>query len=112
MTIWEGYPAAKAALAVSCFVIFTELFPKNYVRGSTGAATIRALSALRAIYWCGFLVLIPLNFLTNLIVRIFGGKPTSAQDTLVSPEVLETLDNVGDSQEILEPEEREMISVS
>ena len=110
MTIWENYPVVNAALAVACFVIFTELFPKNYVRGSTGVATIRALSTLRAIYWCGFLVLIPLNFLANLIVRIFGGTATSAQDTLVSPEVLETLDSVGDSQEILEPEEREMIS--
>ena len=109
MTFWK-YPVANAALAVGCFVVFTELFPKNYVQGSTGAATIRALSALRAIYWCGFLVLIPLNFLANLIVRIFGGKAMSAQDTLVSPEVLETLDSVGDSQEILEPDEREMIS--
>ena len=109
MTFWK-YPVANAALAVGCFVVFTELFPKNYVQGSTGAATIRALSALRAIYWCGFLVLIPLNFLANLIVRIFGGKATSAQDTIVSPEVLETLDSVGDSQEILEPDEREMIS--
>lgn len=110
MTIWQEYPVANAALAVACFVIFTELFPKNYVRGSTGGATIRALSALRAIYWCGFLVLIPLNFLANLIVRIFGGKTAPVQDSLVSPEVLETLDSVGDSQEILEPEEREMIS--
>ena len=110
MTFWETYPIASAALAVACFVIFTELFPKNYVQGSTGAATIRALSALRAIYWGGFIVLIPLNFLANLIVRIFGGKATSPQDTLVSPEVLETLDNVADSQEILEPDDREMIS--
>ena len=110
VTLWEEYPIASAALAVASFVVFTELFPKNYVRGSTGAATIRALSALRAIYWCGFFVLIPLNFLANFIVRIFGGKATSAQDTLVSPEVLETLDSVGDSQEILEPDEREMIS--
>ncbi|MDE0682570.1 MAG: hemolysin family protein [Candidatus Poribacteria bacterium] len=110
MTFWKTYSVASAALAVACFVIFTELFPKNYVRGSTGAATIRALSALRAIYWCGFLVLIPLNFLANLIVRIFGGKATSAQDTLVSPEVLETLDNVADSQDILEPDDREMIA--
>ena len=109
MTFWK-YPVANAALAVACFVVFTELFPKNYVQGSTGAATIRALSALRAIYWSGFLVLIPLNFLANLIVRIFGGKTTSAQDTLVSPDVLETLDNVADSQEILEPDDREMIS--
>ena len=111
MTFWDNkYPIANAALAVACFVVFTELFPKNYVRGSTGAATIRALSALRAIYWCGFIVLIPLNFLANLIVRIFGGKATSAQDPLVSPDVLETLDNVAGSQELLEPDDREMIS--
>ncbi len=111
MTFWGSkYPLANAALAVACFVVFTELFPKNYVQGSTGAATIRALSVLRAVYWCGFIVLIPLNFLANLIVRIFGGKVTSAQDTLVSPEVLETLDNVAGSQELLEPDDREMIS--
>ena len=111
MTFWDNkYPIVNAALAVACFVVFTELFPKNYVQGSTGAATIRALSALRAIYWCGFIVLIPLNFLANLIVRIFGGKATSAQNTLVSPDVLETLDNVADSQELLEPDDREMIA--
>ena len=111
MTFWEyQYPVANAALAVACFVVFTELFPKNYVQGSTGDTTIRALSVLRALYWGGFLVLIPLNFLANLIVRVFGGKVTTAQDSLVSPEVLETLDNVADSQEILEPDDREMIS--
>ena len=106
---WE-YPIANAALAVVCLVIFAELFPKNYVQGSTGEATIRALSVLRAIYWGGFIVLIPLNFVANLLVRVFGGNVTSAQDSLVSPEVLETLDNVADSQEILEPDDREMIS--
>lgn len=109
MTFWK-YPVANAALAVVCFVIFTELFPKNYVQGSTGETTIRALSVLRAIYWGGFIVLIPLNFVANLLVRVFGGKVTSAQDSLVSPEVLETLDNVADSQEILEPDDREMIA--
>ena len=109
MTFWK-YPVANAALAVVCFVIFTELFPKNYVRGSTGEGTIRALSVLRAIYWGGFIVLIPLNFVANLLVRVFGGKVTSAQDNLVSPEVLEILDNVVDSQEILEPDDMEMIA--
>ena len=109
MTFWK-YPAVNAALAVVCLVIFTELFPKNYVQGSTGEATIQALSVLRTIYWGGFLVLIPLNFVANLLVRVFGGKVTSAQDSLVSPEVLETLDNVADSQEILEPDDREMIA--
>ena len=109
MTFWK-YPVANAVLAVVCLVIFTELFPKNYVQGSTGDATIQALSVLRAVYWGGFLVLIPLNFVSNFLVRVFGGKVTSAQDSLVSPEVLETLDNVADSQEILEPDDREMIA--
>ena len=109
MTFWK-YPVVNAAVAVVCLVIFTELFPKNYVQGSTGDATIQALSVLRAVYWGGFLVLIPLNFVANFLVRVFGGKVTSAQDSLVSPEVLETLDNVADSQEILEPDDREMIA--
>ena len=109
LTFWK-YPVANAALAVVCFVIFTELFPKNYVRGSTGEGAIRALSVLRAIYWGGFIVLIPLNFVANLLVRVFGGKAPSAHDSLVSPEVLEILDNVVDSQEILEPDDMEMIS--
>lgn len=109
MTFWK-YPAANAALAAVCLVIFTELFPKNYVQGSTGDATIQALSVLRAVYWGGFLVLIPLNFVANLLVRVFGGKVPSAQDSLVAPEVLEALDNVADSQEILEPDDREMIA--
>ncbi len=109
LTFWN-YPVANAALAVVCLVIFTELFPKNYVQGSTGDAAIQALTVLRTVYWGGFLVLIPLNFVAKLLVRVFGGKVTSAQDSLVSPEVLETLDNVADSQEILEPADREMIA--
>lgn len=109
MTFWE-HPVLNAVLAVVLLVIFTELFPKNYVQGSSAGATIQALRVLRAVYWGGFLILIPLNFLANLVVRVFGGKLTSAQDSLVSPEVLETLDNVADSQEILEPDDREMIS--
>jgi CBS domain containing-hemolysin-like protein len=43
-------------------------------------------------------------------VRILGGKVQTEQDSIVSPEELETVVNVGDSQEILEAEEREMIS--
>lgn len=108
-TFWENR-ILSGGLAALCLVVFTELFPKNYVQNSPSGTTIHALRALRIVYWGGFLILIPLNFLVNLIVRIFGGKSASAQDSLVSPEVLETLDNVADIQEILEPDNREMIS--
>ncbi|MYF99594.1 HlyC/CorC family transporter [Candidatus Poribacteria bacterium] len=108
-TFWENR-ILSGGLAALCLVVFTELFPKNYVQNSPSGTTIHALRALRIVYWGGFLILIPLNFLVNLIVRIFGGNSASAQDSLVSPEVLETLDNVADIQEILEPDNREMIS--
>ncbi len=108
-TFWEN-SILSGGLAALLLVVFTELFPKNYVQNSPSGTTIHALRALRIVYWGGFLILIPLNFLVNLIVRICGGKITSARDSLVSPEVLETLDNVAGSQEILEPDDREMIA--
>ncbi len=108
-TFWEN-SVLSGGLAALCLVVFTELFPKNYIQNSPRGTTIHALRALRIVYWSGFLILIPLNFIVNLIIRICGGKVTSAQDSLVSPEVLETLDNVADIQEILEPDNREMIS--
>ena len=104
------YRVANAALAVVMLVIFTELFPKNYVQSSSGNATIQALRVLRVVYWGGCVIFIPLNFIANIAVRVFGGKASTEQDSLVSPEVLETLVNVGDSHEILEEDEREMIS--
>jgi len=108
-TFWEN-SVLSGGLAALCLVVFTELFPKNYIQNSPRGTTIHALRVLRIVYWGGFLILIPLNFIVNLIIRICGGKVTSAQDSLVSPEVLETLDNVADIQEILEPDNREMIS--
>lgn len=108
-TFWNNR-ILSGGLAALCLVVFTELFPKNYVQNSSSGTTIHALRALRVVYWGGFLILTPLNFLVNLIVRIFGGKITSAQDSLVSPEVLETLDNVADIRNILEPDDREMIA--
>ena len=108
-TFWAN-PILSGGLAALLLVVFTELFPKNYVQNSPSGTTIHALRVLRIVYWGGFLILIPLNFLVNLIVRICGGKVTSAQDSLVSPEVLETLDNVAESQEILGPDNREMIA--
>ena len=46
MTLFH-YRVANAALAVVMLVIFTELFPKNYVQSSSGNATIQALRVLR-----------------------------------------------------------------
>lgn len=97
-------------LAAVLVVVVTELIPKNYVRGSSENSTIHALRILRVVYWILYPVTKPLSLLTALGVRILGGTVPPEQDTLVSPEVLDALDKVGDSQEILQDDEREMIS--
>ncbi len=109
MSFWDNLILA-GIIAVLFLVIFTELFPKNYVQNSSSGTTIHALRALRIVYLGGFVILIPLNFLVNLFIRICGGKVTSVQDSLVSPEVLETLDNVAQSMDLINQDNREMIS--
>jgi putative hemolysin len=99
-----------AILAAVAIVVITEFIPKNYVRGSSENSTIHALRFLRITYWILYFVIKPLTLLGYFGVRILGGKVQTEQDSIVSPEELETVVNVGDSQEILEAEEREMIS--
>lgn len=107
---WESHLWLGATLAVLLLVVFTELFPKNYIQNSPSGTIIPALRVLRIVYWGGIFIFYPIRFLVNLIVRISGRKITSVQDSIVSPEVLETLDIVAESQDILEPDNLEMIS--
>lgn len=107
---WESHIWLGATLAVLLLVVFTELFPKNYIQNSPSGTIIPALRVLRIVYWGGIFIFYPIRFLVNLIVRISGRKITSVQDSIVSPEVLETLDIVAESQNILEPDNLEMIS--
>ncbi len=99
-----------AILAIALIVVITEFIPKNYVRSSSENATIHALRFVRILYWALYPFIKPLTLLGAFGVRLLGGKVQTEPDSLVSPEVLEALVNVGDSQEILEAEEREMIS--
>ena len=99
-----------AIVAAVLIIVATELIPKNYVQGSSEDSTIHALRFLRIVYWLLYFIIKPLTLLGYLGVRILGGKVQTEQDSIVSPEDLETFVHVGDSQEILEAEEREMIS--
>ena len=99
-----------ALLAILLIVVVTELIPKNYVQGSSENSTISALRFVHVVYWVLYPLIKPMTLLSYLGVRILGGKARTEQDSSVSPEDLEALENVGNSQEILEEEEREMIS--
>ena len=65
---------------------------------------------LRPIYWLLFPIVMPMIFLSRLGIRILGGSSSAANDSLVSSESLETFVSIGDRQEILDQDEREMIS--
>ena len=99
-----------ALLAILLIVVVTELLPKNYVQGSSENSTISALRFVHAVYWVLYPLVKPLSLLGYLGVQTLGGKIRTEQDGSVSPEDLEALENVGNSQDILEEEEREMIS--
>ena len=99
-----------AALATLLIVVVTELIPKNYVRGSSENSTMLGLRFLRVVHALLYIIITPLTLLSNVGVRILGGKTDVRQAGPFSPEVLETLVNVGDSQELLQEEERQMIS--
>ena len=99
-----------AILAILLIVVVTELIPTNYVQGSSENSTISALRFVHAVYWVLYPFIKPMTLLSYLGVRILGGKARTEQDSSVSPEDLEALENVGNSQELLEEEEREMIS--
>ena len=99
-----------AFLAILLIVVVTELLPKNYVQGSSENSTISALRFVHAVYWVLYPLVKPLSLLGYLGVQTLGGKIRTEQDGSVSPEDLEALENVGNSQDILEEEEREMIS--
>lgn len=90
-------------------VIFTEIVPKNYIKGRNRNSLVYATRFLQISYIILYFIVKPLTLFGYLWVRIFGGKVNEEEETLASPEEIEALVNVGDSEEILEKEERDMI---
>ena len=90
-------------------VVFTEIVPKNYIKGRNRNSLVYATRFLHIAYIILYFIVKPLMLLGYIWVRVFGGKVSVEEETLASPEEIEALVNVGDSEEILEKAEREMI---
>jgi len=99
----------SAVLAILLIIIFTEIIPKNYIEGLNQSSAIFAIKFIRVAYFVLFLIIKPLMFISRIGVRILGGRVMEEENSLVSPEVLKVLVDVGDSDDILEEQEREMI---
>lgn len=98
-----------AAMSAVTLIVFVEMVPKFYVRGRRERAFINAIFFLRVFYIALYPVIKVLTFASYIGVRVLGGKFGSDEETLTSQADIEVLTAVGESEEILEEEEREMI---
>ncbi|MBC8228770.1 HlyC/CorC family transporter, partial [bacterium] len=104
------YPRIVAPIiSTILIVIFTEIVPKNYIKGRNRNSLVYATRFIQISYIILYFIVKPLTLFGYLWVRVFGGKVSEEKETLASPEEIEALVNVGDSEEILEKEERDMI---
>ena len=105
---WKAFSLSLIASGL-VIILFTELIPRNYVRGSVNKSTTQILLILRVIYIIFFPLTVILSFLGYFGTRAIGGI-VDDDNQFVSSEALQAIENVGESSELLEPDEREMIS--
>jgi putative hemolysin len=98
-----------AAISAVLLIIFTEMVPKSYVKGSTERSFIKAIFFLRIFYVVLYPIIKVLASVSYLGVRLIGGRVSRDEETLASQADLEALTAVSESEGILEEEEREMI---
>ncbi len=95
--------------AILMVVLFAEIIPRNYIRGSNDSSLVVAVYFLQMAYLVLFLVVKPLDWLGRVGTRLLGRPLASEEHPLVSLEDLDALVKLGDSEEIFEQEERDMI---
>jgi len=106
---FEYHRIVAPIISTILIVIFTEMVPKNYIKGRNRNSLVYATRFIQISYIILYFIVKPLTLFGYLWVRVFGGKVSEEKETLASPEEIEALVNVGDSEEILEKEERDMI---
>jgi len=106
---FEYHRIVAPIISTILIVIFTEIVPKNYIKGRNRNSLVYATRFIQISYIILYFIVKPLTLFGYLWVRVFGGKVSEEKETLASPEEIEALVNVGDSEEILEKEERDMI---
>lgn len=98
-----------AAISAALLIVFTEMVPTSYVKGKTEKSFIKAIFFLRIFYVLLYPIIKLLAFISYLSVRLIGGKVNIDEGVLTSQADLDALAAVGESEDILEEEEREMI---
>jgi len=109
-TIFSDVPAVVVTVAVlSLLAVLLGLFVPRAIAARHAQGVLLVLVwPLEIITWITRPLVTALFFLTQILVKPFGGNPQAG--TLVTEEEIRALVETGQAQGILEPREREMIS--
>ena len=105
-----GYAGVGIATGVmTIFVlIFGEITPKTLASQNSEKVSLKVSRTISIITKLLSPIVIILTFVTNLVIRLFGGKATKVQPFITEEEFM-TMVNVSHEEGILEVEERQMI---
>jgi CBS domain containing-hemolysin-like protein len=110
---WAGAHAIAVAIAFSIItvlhIVLGELAPKSLaLQRSEGTAllVVRPLGWFRVLLWPA---IVSLNGLGNLVLRLFGLQPGTAEETLHSPEELKLLIAASQEGGLLHPTQQELV---
>jgi putative hemolysin len=110
---WAGAHAIAVAIAFSIItvlhIVLGELAPKSLaLQRSEGTALwiVRPLGWFRVLLWPA---IVSLNGLGNLVLRLFGLQPGTAEETLHSPEELKLLIAASQEGGLLQPAQQELV---
>jgi CBS domain containing-hemolysin-like protein len=110
---WAGAHAIAVAIAFSIItvlhIVLGELAPKSLaLQRSEGTAlwVVRPLGWFRVLLWPA---IVSLNGLGNLVLRLFGLQPGTAEETLHSPEELKLLIAASQEGGLLQPTQQELV---
>src|SRR5712691_736029 len=109
-TIFSDVPAVVVTVAVlSLLAVLLGLFVPRAIAARHAQGVLLVLVwPLEVVTWITRPLVTALFFLTQILVRPFGGNPQAG--TLVTEEEIRALVETGQAQGVLEPREREMIS--
>ena len=92
---WKAFSLSLIASGL-VIILFTELIPTNYARGSVNKSTTQILLILRVIYIIFFPLTVILSFLGYFGTRAIGGI-VDDDNQFVSSEALQAIEHVGES---------------
>lgn len=104
----KGVTIATAAMTV-LVLVFGEITPKSLAAQNSEKVSLKVVKSLSLMVYILTPIVIVFTFVTNLLVRLFGGRINVVQP-FITEEELKTIVNVSQEEGVLEVEEKQIIN--